>query len=207
MKHRLLGYLHIICLLGITGVLSSQSINTEFGKNRVQYHDDFKNWWQYESENFITYWYGKARLIAIPTMQMAEKDHDDVQKVLEHRMNDKIEIIVYTDVSDLKQSNIGTEEAFVNKTGETKIVGSKMFVYFDGNHQNLRKNIREGIARVYFDNMIFGSNIQEIIQNAVLMDIPQWYKEGIVSFSASEWNLLAEDELRDIWMRNDKYRN
>lgn len=207
MKHRLLGYLHIICLLGITGVLSSQSINTDFGKNRVQYHDDFKNWWQYESENFITYWYGKARLIAIPTMQMAEKDHDDVQKVLEHRMNDKIEIIVYTDVSDLKQSNIGTEEAFVNKTGETKIVGSKMFVYFDGNHQNLRKNIREGIARVYFDNMIFGSNIQEIIQNAVLMDIPQWYKEGIVSFSASEWNLLAEDELRDIWMRNDKYRN
>lgn len=207
MINRLLGYLQIGVLLSMAFILNGQSINTEFGKNRVQYHDDFKNWWQYESENFITYWYGKARLVAIPTMQIAEKDHDDIQKILEHRMNDKIEIIVYTDVSDLKQSNIGTEEAFVNKTGETKIVGSKMFVYFDGNHQNLRKSIREGIARVYFDNMIFGSNIQEIIQNAVLMDIPEWYKEGIVSFAASEWNILVEDELRDIWERNEKYRN
>ncbi len=184
-----------------------QSINTEFGKNRVQYHDDFKNWWQYESENFITYWYGKARLVGIPTMQIAEKNHDRIQKVLEHRINDKIEIIVYTDVSDLKQSNIGSEEAFVNKTGETKIIGNKMFVYFDGNHQNLVKKIDEGIARVYFDNMIFGSNIQEVIQNALLMNVPEWYKEGIVNFAATEWDLYIEDELRDIWARNSKYRN
>lgn len=207
MNRSLSRFFVLILLLSLMFKLNGQSINTEFGKNRIQHHDDFKNWWQYESENFITYWYGKARLIAIPVIQIAEKDHDHIQKILEHRMNDKIEIIVYADVSDLKQSNIGTEEAFVNKTGETKIVGNKMFVYFDGNHQNLRKKIKEGIARVYFDNMIFGGNIQEIIQNAVMMDVPEWYKEGIVSYCASEWDLLAEDELRDIWNRNDKFRD
>jgi len=200
-------FLSFIFISSFLFEVNGQSINTEFGKNRVQYHDDFKNWWQYESENFITYWYGKARLVGIPTMQIAEKNHDRIQKVLEHRINDKIEIIVYTDVSDLKQSNIGTEEAFVNKTGETKIVGNKMFVYFDGNHQNLVKKIDDGIARVYFDNMIFGSNIQEVIQNALLMNVPEWYKEGIVSYAASEWDIYIEDELRDIWSRNVKYRN
>jgi hypothetical protein len=186
-------------------VTHGQSINTEFGKNRVQYHDDFKNWWQYETENFITYWYGKARNIAHPTIQMAEMDHEEIQRVLEHRMNDKIEIIVYVDVSDLKQSNIGTEETFVNKTGETKIVGNKMFVYFDGNHHNLRKKIREGIATVYLNNMLFGTNIQEVIQNALLLNIPEWYKQGIVAYAASNWNYYIEDELRDIWKRNKKY--
>lgn len=186
-------------------VIYGQSINTEFGKNRVQFHDDFKNWWQYETENFVTYWYGKARNIAEPTIQIAEMDHDEIQRILEHRMNDKIEIIVYVDVSDLKQSNIGTEETFVNKTGETKIVGNKMFVYFDGNHAQLRKKIREGIATVYLNNMLFGTNIQEVIQNAILLNIPEWYKQGIVAYATSNWNSLIEDEMRDIWQRNKKY--
>jgi len=196
-----------ILVLLVALKMSSQSINTEFGKNRVQYHDDFNNWWEYETANFITYWYGKGRLIAQPTIQIAELDHDDIQKVLEHRINDKIEIIVYTDISDLKQSNIGTEETFTNKTGETKIVGNKMFVYFDGNHQQLRKKIREGIATVYLNNMLFGSTIQEIIQNAVLLNIPDWYKEGVIAYAASDWNYLVEDEMRDIWQRDKKYHN
>jgi len=187
--------------------LYSQSINTEFGKNRVQFHDDFNNWWQYETENFITYWYGKARNIAQPVIQMAELDHDDVQKVMEHKMNDKIEIIVYVDISDVKQSNIGTEETFTNKTGETKIVGNKMFVYFDGNHEHLRQEIKKGIATVYFNNMLFGSNLQEIIQNAVLMNIPDWYKQGVISYAASNWNYLIEDEFRDIWDRDVKFQD
>ncbi len=199
----------IFTTLLVTAVfgLTAQSINTEFGKNRVQFHDDFNNWWEYETENFITYWYGKARLIAQPTIQIAEMDHESIQRVLEHRMNDKIEIIVYVDISDLKQSNIGTEETFTNKTGETKIVGNRMFVYFDGNHQNLREKIKEGIATVYINNMLFGSNIQEIIQNAVLLNIPDWYKQGVISYAAHDWNMLIEDEMRDIWLRDRKYRN
>ena len=203
MRKLIFGLVYIIIAISV----NAQSINTEFGKNRVQYHDDFNNWWQYETENFITYWYGKGRFIAQPVIQMAEMDHDAIQKVLEHRMNDKIEIIVYVDISDLKQSNIGTEETFTNKTGETKIVGNKMFVYFDGNHHNLRQKIKEGIATVYFNNMLFGSNLQEIIQNAVLMNIPDWYKQGVVAYASSNWNNLIEDELRDIWERNPKYHN
>ncbi|MCZ2101253.1 MAG: hypothetical protein LC107_06930, partial [Chitinophagales bacterium] len=192
-------YTCIISFLLATWVLNGQSINTSFGKNRVQYHDDFKNWWQYESTNFVTYWYGKARNIAQPTILTAEMDHDEIQQALEHRINDKIEIIVYLDITDLKQSNIGTEETFISHTGETKIVGNKMFVYYDGNHLNLRQKIREGIANVYFNNMLFGSNIQEIIQNALLLNLPEWYKSGIVAYAAAPWNAESESELRDLW--------
>src|SRR5690606_9092252 len=119
-------------------------------------------------------------------------------------INDKIEILVYLDISDVKQSNIGTEETFVNRTGETKIIGNKMFVYFDGNHLNLREKIKEGIARVYFNHMLFGSTFQEIIQNVLLMDIPEWYKEGIVAYAANHWNGKIEDELRDVWNTQHK---
>lgn len=191
------------CIIGV----SSQSINTDFGKNRVQHHDDFNNWWRYETENFITFWYGKGRNIAEPVIQMAELDHDEIQNIMEHRTNDKLEIIVYTDITDLKQSNIGLEETFTSKTGETKIVGNKMFVYFDGNHNNLRVQIREGIASVYLSAMLFGDNFQEIVQNAVLLDLPEWYKQGIISYCGIYWDFLLDDELRDIFYQNEKYKD
>ncbi len=185
----------------------SQSINTEFGKNRVQFHDDFDAWNRYETENFITYWYGKGRQIAQAVIQTSELDHDEIQKILEHRIRDKIQVIVYTDLSDMKQSNIGTEETFINEAGKTKIEGNKMFVYFNGDHQHLRQQIRQGITSVYLNSILFGSNLQEIVQNAVLLNLPDWFKEGIIAYGASNWDHEIDDELRDLLDTDDKYEN
>ena len=128
-----------IFLFSFLGSHAQQGPQIKFGKNRVQYHDDFDEWLMYESQNFITYWYGKGRFIGQATVQLAELDFEEIQNLLEHRLNNKIEIIVYTDLTDLKQSNIGSEEAFENTGGQTKIVGNKMFIHFDGNHNHLRK--------------------------------------------------------------------
>lgn len=182
----------------------AQSINTNFGKNRVQYHKDFEFWDKYESDNFIVYWYGRNRYLGQAAIQIAELDHDEIRKVIEHRINDKIEIIVYTDLSDLKQSNIGIEDAFSNTAGQTKIAGNKMFVYFDGNHQHLRKQIREGMASVYLGAMMLGANFQEMLQNSVLLDLPEWFVLGVVAFAGDPWNMYVEDELRDVLAREKK---
>ena len=196
-----------------------QTTQTEFGKNRVQYHDQFQEWSQYESRNFLTYWYGDGRLIGQAVVQMAEYDFYEIQGILEHRMNDKIEIIVYNDVTDLKQSNIGSEEVFMtggneklnasnyksgtavgsNTGGQTKIVNNKMFVYFNGDHNDLRRQVREGVASVYLNAMLFGSNLQEIVQNAVMMNLPTWFKEGLISFVGEEWNTELDNQMRDLF--------
>jgi len=185
--------------------LSAQRLETQFGKNRVQYHDDFKEWMQYESPNFITYWYGEGRNIGQYVVQAAEMDYEYIQSILEHSMNDKIEVIVYTDITDVKQSNIGNEEAFVNTGGQTKIVENKVFVYFDGNHNNLRRDIREGIASVFLDAMLFGSNLQEIVQNAVLLNLPLWFKDGLIAYVGAEWNTEQDNLLRDL-LSDEKYQ-
>lgn len=182
----------------ITGLLAwGQGSQVQFGKNRIQYHHDFDEWSQYESDNFITYWYGESRNVGQAAVQIAEQDFAAVQGILEHRINEKIQIIVYTDLTDLKQSNIGSEESFTNTGGQTKIVGNKVFVYFDGNHQHLRRQIREGIAEVYLDAMLFGSNLQEIVQNAVAMNLPQWFKEGLVAYVGEPWSTELDNKLRD----------
>jgi hypothetical protein len=195
-----------ILLLFAGLVVYSQTTQTEFGKNRVQYHHHFDEWSQYESQNFITYWYGEGRLVGQSVVQIAEYDFREIQGILEHRINDKMEIIVYTDITDLKQSNIGSEEAFENTGGQTKIVGNKMFVYFNGDHRDLRRQIREGIATVYMNAMLFGSNLQEIVQNAVMLNLPEWFKVGLISFVGDEWNTTYDDQLRDLFL-SGKYKN
>lgn len=185
--------------------LYGQSIATEFGKNRVQHHDDHLNWSRYETENFITYWYGKARNIAQPVIQLAELDHEEIQKILEHTLSDKIEIIVYVDLTDMKQTNIGLDQAFTNKEKATKVDVNKILVYFDGNHQNLRKQIRKGIANVYINSVLYGTNLQEIVQNALLLNLPMWFSEGLVAYSGSSWDRFIEDELRDLFADKDMW--
>jgi len=195
----------LACLLAPILLIAQQQPDTKFGKNRVQFHQDYDEWSMYESRNFITYWYGQGRNIGQATVQLAEYDFEEVQNILEHRLNHKIELIVYSDITDLKQSNIGGEEAFENTTGQTKIVGNKVFIFFDGNHNHLQRDIREGIATVYLNAMLFGSNLQEIVQNAVLLNLPDWFKQGLVTYIGEAWSTEKDNQLRDILLR-DKYQ-
>ncbi|MFT4568079.1 MAG: hypothetical protein ACI9FN_003047 [Saprospiraceae bacterium] len=198
--------LTLLCILTFS-LLDAQQIRTEFGKNRVQYHDDFEKWWMYETENFIVYWYGKGRNIAQSAIQIAEQVHPNIQNLVEHRINDKIEIIVYTDLSDLLQSNIGSEETFETKHGSTKVIGSRLFVYFDGNHQNLERDIKEGVAQVYLNAMYSKGSLQEVVDSDPDLMVPDWYREGFTSYAGADWDSKIEDEFRDLWhIHKKKYK-
>lgn len=196
-------FLFYFLLLGAPVSLLAQGTVQEFGKNRVQFTDDFKNWNQYESQNFITYYYGKARNVADVVVQLAEANSDDIRRILEYRFNEKIDIIVYANITDFKQSNIGNEEVFTSAAGETTIVGNKMFVYFTGDHERLRRQIREGIARVYLEQMQVGTSLQEFVQNAVNSDLPAWYIKGMVSFVGSKWNPTIDNQLRQLMLSGE----
>ena len=196
--------------------LFGQTAQVEFGKNRVQYHKDFDSWEKYESDNFVTYWYGEGRNLGQSVVQIAEYDFGYIQKMLEHRMNEKIQLIVYRDVTDLKQSNIGSEEVFTLPSNQnlgrstsyiadtqTKFLGNKAFVYFNGDHTDLRRQIREAMASVYLEHMLYGSSVQEVVQNAVLLNLPPWFKSGLVSYLGEDWNTEKDDQLRQVLASGD----
>lgn len=188
-----------LCALHMTG----QGTVQEFGKNRVQYNEDFKNWNEYESRNFILYYYGKSREIASVVSQLAEVNNEDIRRRLEYRFNEKIDLIVYADLIDFNQSNLGNDEIFRSRTGETKIIDSKMLVYYTGDHRELKRQIREGITRIYLEQMQVGSSIQEFVQNAVSSDLPIWYTQGIVSFMGEEWYPELDNSLRQLILSGD----
>lgn len=190
--------LGICWLMAMIGPLQAQNLNVGFGKNRVQYHRQFDEWQYYETSHLITYWYGDARNIAISALQMAEFDYEEVQQLLEYQLSERVEVLVFTDITDLKQSNIGTDDLFLLKTGETKVAGNKMFVYYDGDHNNLRRSLREGIAGIMINAMLFGGNLQEIVQNSVLLNLPGWYTGGLKAYCGQTWSVENDEKLRSV---------
>lgn len=169
-------------------LLFSQTNQVQFGKNRVQYHDDFDQWLYYETDLFTVNWYGKSKTAGHKVVRIAEREFNDIIKTIDFKTNEKTEFLVFADITDLKQSNIGISDAFEYNDDITKTIDNKIFIAFDGNHNHLRKQIREGIAAVYLNNILFGSNLQEIVQNSIMLNLPQWYKDGLISYFGEEWS-------------------
>ena len=194
--------LSMLLLVSATA-LNAQNLQAGFGKNRVQYHHHQEDWKYYETAHFTTYWYGEAQNIAIPALQMAEGNYLEIQQLLEYELNEPIELLVFTDLSDLKQSNIGADELFLVKSGETKVSGNKMFVYYNGDHALLQQHIREGIAGIVLNAMLMGGNLQEIVQNSVLLNMPDWYIEGLKAYCGTAWSVQRDEELRQVFQTEE----
>ncbi len=175
--------------------LLSQGTNVQFGKNRVQYHDF--TWSFYESDNFITYYYLGGQEIGQFAAQVAEEELPSIENILDYKINNRIEILVYNDVTDLNMSNIGVGLDYTNIGGTTKIIGNKVFVYYNGNHLDLKRQIREGIGKVLINNMIFGGSLQEVLQNAVLLNLPEWFVTGLISYIGERWSVAHDNRLKD----------
>ncbi|MEO1437291.1 MAG: hypothetical protein AAFV80_17245, partial [Bacteroidota bacterium] len=185
-------------------IVFAQGTQTEFGKNRIQYKK-FK-WKYFESEHFLTYWYEGGQTIGEFAVQIAERDYRELQYILEYRLLDKIKVLVFNELDDLKQSNLGNSETFYQSENGTRIVGKTVFVHYNGDKNDLRRQIREGISQVYLNQMMFGGNLQEVVQNAVLLNLPEWFTSGLIAYVGEEWNTDLDNQMRDAIL-SGKYQN
>src|ERR1043165_31361 len=183
------------CVLCLVSYVSIGQGDEKFGQNRVQYKDFSFSY--YESDNFITYYYLGGQDIGKYVIKSAEDNADDISKLLDYRYKRKIDIVVYNTIGELNQTNIGIYDPGQNPGGTTKIPDSKLFIYFNGDHANLDKQIREGIAKIYVDKLVQGTTFGEVVQNAVLLNLPDWYKVGLVKYIGEPWTSDKEDRLRD----------
>ncbi|MCK6650137.1 MAG: hypothetical protein L6Q66_10825, partial [Bacteroidia bacterium] len=119
---------------------------TDFGKNRVKYKTFF--WTYYGYERYDVYFYEQGKEIANYVSKAAKKEMQYVEKLFDYSIDGKIQFIVFNKQSDFKQSNIGllTDEQY-NTGGVTRIAGSKVMLYFEGDHAKLDAQIRSGVAQ------------------------------------------------------------
>lgn len=168
----------------------------EFGKNRVQYEKI--DWFFYRFDRFDVYFYLGGNELAQYTMRSSDRIMRDLEKTFDYTLDKRIQIIIYNKLSEQKQSNIGlvTDEQY-NVGGVTSIVGSKLILYFDGDYVKFEQQIRAGLARVMLDQMMYGGSFKDVIRNNTLLNIPEWYTEGLVSYLSNDWDAEINNEVKD----------
>jgi len=176
-------------------VTSAQVNAVVFGKNRVQYKK-FK-WQYYQTKNFNTYFNQGGQELAKFVLQVAEEELPGIETFTEYSLQRRANIVLYNEFADMQQSNIGlSDDDWQSSTGGTKLVNNKLVVYFNGDHANLRKQIREGIARVLTNNLLFGEDLGEIAGNQALLDLPIWLTNGYIAYAGENWSTSLDDKLK-----------
>ncbi|PUZ27908.1 hypothetical protein DCM91_06360 [Chitinophaga costaii] len=187
-----------------TFVSQAQTNTVEYGQNRVQFKH-FK-WRYYQSRHFNTYFSQNGLELGKYVAQMAELELPSMEQFMEFTFRNRVNIVVYNTYGEMQQSNIGIGVEWQNTGGVAKLVGNKLIVYYDGDHEHLRKLIREGIARVMLENLLFGEDLGEFAGNAVLLDLPKWFTDGFIAYAAEHWNPDLDDQLK-VAIQSGKYNN
>jgi len=166
-----------------------------FGKSRVQYNDFL--WNHFRFDKFDIYFYLNGKELATYTAEYADKHIKEIEMELESNLEEKIQFIVFNNLSDLKQSNIGLTGDWdnYNTGGVTRIIGGKVLIYFDGNYDHFEQQIKAGIAQVILNEMIYGAGIGAQIKNNALFTMPEWYLNGLISYVSRKWNTDIDNKI------------
>lgn len=192
----------LILFVTISILLNAQSSTVQFGQNRVQFHGF--EWSFYETDHFNVYFYIGNQDIGKFVILDAEKELKELSNMLDIQVKSKIDILVYTDITDANMSNVGIYQEENNMGGNVKIIANKILVYFDGNHNHLREQIRRGILSIYMQRISQGTNFQEVMQNVVSPNLPEWFSEGLVQYMASNWT-ATDDNLFKTAIEKKQY--
>ena len=185
----------LVCSNDVSGQFYN-GMQMGFGKNRVQFKEF--QWTYYKYDNFDVYFYLGGKELALYTAKYVEESLENIEDKLDTSLDDKMQFIVYNTLSDLKQSNIGlVQNETYNTGGVTHIVGKKIFLYFDGNHENLNRQIKAGIGQTIVNQLLYGSSIGSQIKNTSLFPFPDWYMNGLVSYISEEWNAEIENHVKE----------
>lgn len=191
----------LICSTFSTKIVGAQQSQISFGKNRVQYKEfDFQ---YYDTENFRVYFYQGGQDMGRYVVMSAEQCIKSVKEVIDFNLSEKLEIIVYNDISDMHQTNIGVKSEVDRVSGNFQINNNKLFVYFNGKHQHLDLQLRKGIAELIIQQFMFDGGIQEVFTKSFTQSIPNWFVDGYINYIAQPWNVHQEEIIRQGILSGD----
>ena len=173
-----------------------------FGKNRVQYNNFY--WYFYRYEDFDTYFNQQGKNLANYTADYLSEEIARVESFFDYELENRLIFIIYNKLTDFRQSNIGliTGKEEYNTGGVTKIIRNKVFIYFDGDHKKFEEQISAAITEVLINEMLYGNQLRENVTNSTLIELPDWYLKGLISYVSKRWDIEIEDRVKDGILSN-----
>ncbi len=194
MKRRFILFTLLAFLAGSN--LVAQQSRESFGKNRFQYR---KFDWQYISgENFDIYYYDSRKGIAGEALTFLESEFDRITDLIGFPPYFKTKVFLYNSLTDLRQSNVGLNHTALNVGGETDFIKPYIEVAYTGTAQEFKEELLFKTSELLVNEMMYGGNLKDIFQNALLLNLPEWFVQGAIHYVAKGWNAEMDDFVRDL---------
>ena len=178
-----------------------------FGKNRVQYYDYY--WQYYRFDDFDCYFNEYGRELAQYTANYATKKLEEIEDFFDYTLEKRLIFIIYNKNAEYKQTNIGLitdDENSYNTGGFSRIIENKVMLYYEGDHESYENQIASSITEVIINEMLYNADIKDRITSSSVINMPDWYIKGLISYVAYGWSYEAENRVKDGFSTN-KYRN
>jgi len=173
-------------------------LQMSFGKNRVQYKSFA--WRYYHKDNFDVYFYERGYNLGKYASLNISGVMDEMESFFGINLNEHILFVVYNKLSDFRQSNVGLETGNIdfNTGGQMQLLDNKVFVYYNGNHQEFLIQIRRVIAKLYIQQILYGSAFKERITTSTMLNVPNWFENGLISYVSKPYNIDVFDKTKDL---------
>lgn len=186
------------------GNAQAQDAYERFGKNRIQYKQ-FR--WNYlSSENFDVYYYDDRKRVAQDALDYLEKEFDRITDLIGFYPYQKTKVFLYNSVADLQQSNIGMDKQQFSAGGETDFVKPYIEVAHPGTVEEFKEELIYKFSDLMLNEMMFGGSLKDMFQNAVLLNLPDWFVDGASFYVAKGWNDEMDDFVRQLITENKTNR-
>lgn len=174
-----------------------QGSEQEFGKNRIQYHGF--SWKFYPFKRFKIYYSDANSKLALYAAKSFDHYLKEAEAKLDFSFPDEMEVIVFENQAKFRQSNIGlSQDERSQIAGTSKIFGSKIFIYYENDHQQFNYNIKAAIYEVLLRRMLLGTDWKNIVKSSLQSGIPNWLLDGLIKYLTYQWNSEIESQVKDI---------
>ncbi len=171
--------------------------NVQFGKNRVQ-HRTFE--WQYlPTDHAEVYYYQGGKSYAGQITAHLSDWIEDVESLYDRKLDGAVQVLVFNKQTEFRQSNIGSNNDPTNNIGGiATLVGSKIFIYPDGEWAHTEQRVKESLSNLLLNQMLHGGDWQDALRSSTTgLTLPEWFTAGLHSYVAQPWSAETALHVQD----------
>lgn len=178
-------------LLGLLTCLYARELHAQefypsqraWDKTRIQYQ---KFTWKFlANQNFEVYYFGKNEALARTTMQILDADFQRITNSLSYTPYQKTRVFVYPSGNELAQSNSGISYANAQEASEENRAKFSIEIAYQNQYQSYKLNLLKQVSQVYIHDILFGGSIKDVLQNSLLLSVPEWFTSGLSAYLAA----------------------
>lgn len=190
----------LVAMLQLEGQFYNGS-QMDFGKNRIQYIP--VDWEFYRYEKYDVFFYAGGKDLSHLAARAAQNYLKELEERFNYEMENRLQLILFNRLSDLRQSNLGTmPDAENNPGGMTRQVGNKILLSYEDGTVSFLRQLKIGIADAFVQEFLYGSDFRDRLRASTLMNIPVWFEKGLVRWLAEPWNAVSSSQVRDGLISN-----